>query len=592
MAEVISCPFCGFTGDDEYLIQLHIEEHHTEDSPFVVNESPYETEVRTPALRPRPGSGSGLHSAASSRPPSDDNPWVKCTRPACGEYVHISDIQEHLEFHEAAAVSDDDDGERKSSGRSTPQSSDGSSNRPTHNKQPSRALTTSHYFDERHTYLDGYTNQTNRQSPLSTQEAQASTSRKRSASDAETALSRSPQKPPRQSKMSSSENSPQKLQRSSRPTSLNNSSHSSQLKGTIIKYFAGASGPPDRRDNRPNLPPRPNQQRRLRPPLEPGRLGRRELGPHAFEEEMPAGVRSRLLNDALPKDRNRIGRDGRICRERAVDNETSGLVEAMSDISASDPDAVATYFCHPSVKHVEKIKCDGNFCGYWNIQMLLTYIHHRNAQRDCTEPRDTPTVLAIQDVIEKAWNSGICSYGRIETGGVRNTRKWIGTHEALAFFTRIGVDVEALSFKTESAPSPSGSSSDTSTRSTSTNLAVAQLLDHVEAYFISDLENARHDRTTITTSLPPIYFQRFGHSMTIVGVERMADGSRNLLLFDPSYGTSGAMDRVLAGKKVNVTIDQLLKPYRRSEHGLSRWDEFEIIVPRTTEAQESQHKPN
>jgi zinc finger-containing ubiquitin peptidase 1 len=587
MAEVISCPFCGFKGEEEYLIQLHIEEHHTEDSPFVVNETPYKTEIRTPALPPRPGSG--LHSAASSRQPSDDNPWVKCTRPACGEYVHISDIQEHLEFHEAAAVSDDD-GERKSSGRSTPHPPYAFLNCPSQNGESSRTPTMVRQFDDRHTDLDGYSNQADSKSPLSAAEAQATKSRKRSASDAETALSRSPQKPPRQSTTSSNGSSPQKLKRPSRPTSLN-SSHSSQFKGTIIRYFAGASGPPDRRDNQPSLPPRPKQQRRVRPPLEPGRLGRRELGPHAFEEEMPAGVRSRLLNDALPKDRNRIGKDARIYRERVVDNETSGLIEEMSDISAADPDVVATYLCHPSVKHVEKINCDGNFCGYWNIQMLLTYIHHRDAQLNRMAPRHTPTVLAIQDVIEKAWDNGICSYGRIETGGVRNTRKWIGTHEALAFFTQVGVDVEALSFKTEATPSPSGSSSDTSTRSTTTNLAVTQLLDHVEAYFISDLENARHHRTTITTSLPPIYFQRLGHSMTIVGIERMADGSRNLLLFDPSYGTSGAMDRVLAGKKVSVTAGQLMRPYRRSEHGLSRWDEFEIIVPRTTQAQESQHKP-
>ena len=309
---------------------------------------------------------------------------------------------------------------------------------------------------------------------------------------------------------------------------------------------------------------------------------------------MPNDVRKHLLNDGAPVERNRIGWDGRIHRERVVENETQGLIPTLSDISAEDREVVATYLCHPSVRHVEKLACDGNFCGYWNIQMVLSYIHDQDARKDNAAAKDLPNVLQIQNVIERAWNNGICSYGRTETGGVRNTRKWIGTHEALAFFTEIGVEVEALSFKTETVPSPPTSDSSTSSSATSntTNLAVTQLLDHVEAYFISGLEDAHQYRTSSTTSLPPIYFQRFGHSMTIVGLERKADGSRNLLLFDPSFATSGAMERVLAKKKVSTTVEQLLRPYRRSEVGLSRWDEFEVIVPKTPELQDEHcHKP-
>jgi hypothetical protein len=306
---------------------------------------------------------------------------------------------------------------------------------------------------------------------------------------------------------------------------------------------------------------------------------------------MPADVRKHLLNDAEPYSRNRLTWDGRMIRERIVDNETSCLIDVLSDVSAADSQVVAAYLCHRSVKHVEKIKCDGNFCGYWNIQMLLSYIHDRDARRDGGAVRDLPSVLAIQSVIERAWNSGICSYGQIETGGVMNTRKWIGTHEALAFFTQIGVEVEALSFKTEAAPSPPTSEPEpSSSNPPTTHLAVSQLLDHVEAYFISDLENARQHGTSFTTVLPPIYFQRFGHSMTIVGLERRRDGSRNLLLFDPSFETSNLMQRLLANKKVSATPAQVLRPYRRSEMGLSRWDEFEVIVPKTTVVQESQHK--
>jgi len=38
-----------------------------------------------------------------------------------------------------------------------------------------------------------------------------------------------------------------------------------------------------------------------------------------------------------------------------------------------------------------------------------------------------PTIFEIQDYIEAAWDLGINAQGRIETGGIRGTRKYIGT---------------------------------------------------------------------------------------------------------------------------------------------------------------------
>ncbi len=100
----------------------------------------------------------------------------------------------------------------------------------------------------------------------------------------------------------------------------------------------------------------------------------------------------------------------------------------------------------------------------------------------------------------------------------------------------------------------------------------------MEAYFISGSESASKHGTSRITSLPPIYFQRFGHSMTIVGLERKRDGSRNLLVFDPSYATAAPMGRLLAGRKAYSKPEQVLRAYRRSDAALSRWDEFEIIM--------------
>lgn len=40
-----------------------------------------------------------------------------------------------------------------------------------------------------------------------------------------------------------------------------------------------------------------------------------------------------------------------------------------------------------------------------------------------------PSVFRIQDLIENAWDMGINAHGRAETGGVKGTRKYIGTPE-------------------------------------------------------------------------------------------------------------------------------------------------------------------
>ena len=50
-----------------------------------------------------------------------------------------------------------------------------------------------------------------------------------------------------------------------------------------------------------------------------------------------------------------------------------------------------------------------------------------------------PTIFEIQDFIETAWDRGINARGRIETGGVRETRKFIGTPEAQAVFVHLGI---------------------------------------------------------------------------------------------------------------------------------------------------------
>ncbi|EME43266.1 hypothetical protein DOTSEDRAFT_45243 [Dothistroma septosporum NZE10] len=276
---------------------------------------------------------------------------------------------------------------------------------------------------------------------------------------------------------------------------------------------------------------------------------------------MPDKVRYALLHAAEPQYTQRIGSDGRLVRQAFVPNETRGVIDVLADLCTLDKDNAATFLCHPCVRHIRKLECDGNFCGYWNIQVLLTYVQFM----DRNGPQILPTVIKIQELIEKAWDSGVGAYGRTETGGILNTRKWIGTQEALTFFARIGVNTQALAFK-------DGSGDDDST-------AAEELLDHVEAYFISGEETAQKHGTARITNLPPIYLQRAGHSMSIVGIERKHDNSRNLLIFDSSFATSRPMMRLTDGRKAQSSIEHLLKVYRRSDLSLTKWSEFEILVP-------------
>lgn len=50
-----------------------------------------------------------------------------------------------------------------------------------------------------------------------------------------------------------------------------------------------------------------------------------------------------------------------------------------------------------------------------------------------SDEKTGPSVLELQDMIERAWDMGFNSHGRIVTGGIRGTRKHIGTSEVSKF---------------------------------------------------------------------------------------------------------------------------------------------------------------
>ena len=136
---------------------------------------------------------------------------------------------------------------------------------------------------------------------------------------------------------------------------------------------------------------------------------------------------------------NQIGPDGKVIRVETVANETAGLVPVLARLSDLDPSVERAFYCNPETRHVVKMPKEGGFCGYRNIQMLISYIRAAKAFGHEQFLDKIPSILRLQDLIEQAWDKGYNSAGKIETGGIRLTRKYIGTPEAQALFLSLSI---------------------------------------------------------------------------------------------------------------------------------------------------------
>lgn len=124
---------------------------------------------------------------------------------------------------------------------------------------------------------------------------------------------------------------------------------------------------------------------------------KRELGPHAFEQQMPEPIAALL--DA-----------------ETSQNKLDGVISILANLIRQDQRVETAYLCDERTRQIYKLKGEGNhFCGYRNIQMML--------------PQRQYSIPELQDMIEQAWDQGHNSHGRTQTGGVKGTRKHIGTSE-------------------------------------------------------------------------------------------------------------------------------------------------------------------
>jgi len=121
---------------------------------------------------------------------------------------------------------------------------------------------------------------------------------------------------------------------------------------------------------------------------------------------------------------------GHLVKVVTVSNETPDLIPVIALLCEHDPRVARAWVCHPGTKHVGKqIRGEGGFCGYRNIQMVVSYIQSAYPRGSHPFEIRIPTILRLQDWIEEGWDKGINSSARLETGGIKGTRKYIGTSE-------------------------------------------------------------------------------------------------------------------------------------------------------------------
>lgn len=107
------------------------------------------------------------------------------------------------------------------------------------------------------------------------------------------------------------------------------------------------------------------------------------------------------------------------------------------------------------------------------------------------------------------------------------------------------------------------------------------LVSFVLAYF-SEADTGATDAVKCrVTGRPPIYLQRPGHSMTIVGVERRRDGTCSLVAFDPGSKISAAFKAY--HEKPGSAVKKIFKPaallrqFSLDASRLKRFSAFEAL---------------
>lgn len=109
-------------------------------------------------------------------------------------------------------------------------------------------------------------------------------------------------------------------------------------------------------------------------------------------------------------------------------NAVQGVIPNLVFLLQYNDAIVAAYLCTANAMQISKTSDEGaHFCGYRNIQMVLAAQEFESNGANAK----IPTIADLQIKIEEAWRAGFNAHGMTQTGGIRGTRKHIGTSEVL-----------------------------------------------------------------------------------------------------------------------------------------------------------------
>ncbi|OBZ86262.1 Zinc finger with UFM1-specific peptidase domain protein, partial [Choanephora cucurbitarum] len=119
-----------------------------------------------------------------------------------------------------------------------------------------------------------------------------------------------------------------------------------------------------------------------------------------------------------------------------------------------------------------------------------------------------------------------------------------------------------------------------------------ELMDWIQSYFSADIRSGH--QTVYITDRPPLYLQHQGHSRTVIGIELLKSGKRNLIMFDPgrrilrSYRHSKKEEEEVSQDETSFIRKRflctsplpsaLLKPFRVDDKSISKHRQYQILV--------------
>ena len=134
-------------------------------------------------------------------------------------------------------------------------------------------------------------------------------------------------------------------------------------------------------------------------------------------------------------------------------------------------------------------------------------------------------------------------------------------------------------------------------KDTSKTVLTDRLLDCIQSYFedaVVQIPNNKADSAfdrmmessvrkrnfVYTTNKPPLYLQHAGHSRTVIGVELLDNGKRNLIVFDP--GRKAQCGKLNEDGETSVsgqtTVISSLQSYRVDAKAIERNTQYQLLV--------------